>query len=111
METKKVINVRGNDCLPEAEEKFNKWLEETHIPMLLETGELQKATRYRRIGDDANFPKYLAIYEFEDRAAFKRYEASQALAAAVADAKSTWAKGGNLPKWRVQYEVISTFEK
>ena len=71
MENNGMINLRWFDCPPEVEEKFNKWYNETHIPMLLKSGQIENVTRYRRIGDDKTFPKYLTIYEFEDLEAFE----------------------------------------
>ena len=111
METKPVINVRGMDCLPEMEEKFNTWYNERHIPMLLKTGEIRSVTRYKRVGDDKQYPKYLAIYEFEDSQSFQRYEAHPELAAAIEDVKQTFPDGGVESKWRVQYEAIKTWER
>lgn len=108
----KVINVGGVDCPPELEAKFNKWYEDVHIPMLLKSGEIKKVTRFKRISDDENYPNFLIIYEYTDREAFERYNKSPALAAAMAEMKVTWPRGGSVQrKWRVQYEVIGSSEK
>ena len=111
METKPVINLRGTNCLPEVEETFNTWYDDTHIPMLLKSGEISEVTRYGRIGDDEKFPKYLVIYQFENLAAFERFEASPEGAAAIKEVKSTWPAGGYESKWRVQYEATRTWKK
>ena len=112
METKRLINLRGIDCLPEVEEAYIKWLDETHIPMLLETGEIKEANLYKRTGDSDSFPKYLAIYGFENQQAFERYQASPELAAAVEDVRKRWGKNGNqLKGWRVQYEAVKNYKK
>ena len=108
----KVINVGGVDCPPEIEEKFDQWYEEIHIPMLLKTGEFKRVTRFKRIGEDPNYPKFLMIYEFEDRQAFERYEKHPAMAEAILEMKHSWPKGGPVQrKWRVQYEVVGMTEK
>ncbi len=108
----KVINVGGVDCPTELEEKFNEWYDKVHIPILLKTGEFKKVTRFKRIGEDKNYPKFLMIYEFEDKQAFARYERHPAMAEALVEMKQSWPKGGPVQrKWRVQYEAIGTTEK
>ena len=111
MDAKAVINLRGTDCSPEAEEAFNKWYSEVHIPMLIESGEIKGIKRYKRISEDDKYPKYLVVYEFEDREAFERYEASPQLAAAVQDVKDRWRDGGYEPRWRAQYELVESWKK
>lgn len=107
----KIINMGGVDCPAELEAEFDKWYADIHIPMLLESGEIKKVTRLKRIGANENHPKYLVIYEFDDRQAFERYERSAAKAKAVAEMKQSWPKRGSVQrKWRVQYEVVATVE-
>ena len=110
MEAKPMINIRGIDCPPKLEEKFNKWYNEVHIPMLLKSGETRRATRYKRIGDDEKYPNYIAVYEFENQQAFARFDTSPELDAAVEDAKKTFPDKKYETKWRVQYEVIKTWQ-
>ncbi|MFC1929663.1 EthD family reductase [Chloroflexota bacterium] len=110
MEAKSVINMRGIDCPPELEEKFNKWYEETHIPMLLKTGEVRSVTRYKRAGDDGNYPKYLAVYEFENQQAFEKYKNSPEMVAALEDVKKTWPDKKYESKWSTQYEAMRTWK-
>ncbi|MFC1937134.1 hypothetical protein ACFLWY_01080 [Chloroflexota bacterium] len=45
----KVIRVNMARVAPEAEEKFNRWYNEMHIPMLMECKTLRKATRYKKV--------------------------------------------------------------
>jgi hypothetical protein len=71
MEKKSVINVRGFDCPPDSEEQFNKWYSEIHIPMLLESGEINAVTSFKRIGNDEKYPKYLVIYQFANLPSFE----------------------------------------
>ena len=111
MEEKSVINLRGSDCSPELEEEFNKWYRDVHIPMLMESGEIKHIKRYRRMSADEKYPKFLVIYQFENREAFERYEASPALAAAVEDVKNRWRDGGYESRWRVQYELMESWDR
>jgi len=107
----KMIIMGGVDCIPEQEPKFNKWYDETHIPILMRSGEIEKVVRFKRIGDDENYPKYLIVYELENGEAFERYEKSAAKAEAMAEMKETWATGGTKRRWRALYQVITTIEK
>lgn len=109
-ETKMII-MGGVDCTPESEAKFNKWYDEIHIPILLRSGEVERVVRFKRVGDDKNYPKYLIIYELEDQQAYERYEKSLEKAEAVEEMRQTWKTGGARRRWRVQYEVIATAEK
>ncbi|MFC2006117.1 DUF4286 family protein [Chloroflexota bacterium] len=113
MENKPIINIRGIDCNPEVEEKFNAWYNETHIPMLLNFKGLRSAARYRRIGDDEQFPGYLAIYEFDDAKDFEEYNRSPELEAVREEMKVSWPTEpkGYESKWRVQYELIKSWGK
>lgn len=106
-----IINIRGTDCPPELEEKFNRWYDETHIPMLLESGEIKAVTRYKRIDDDNSYPKYAAIYEFENWQAFERYQKSKSLLEAREEIKQSWPDKRYESKWSVQYEVIKSWNK
>lgn len=107
----KVINMRGIDCQPEVEGKFNKWYNEIHIPLIMKTGEIEEVTRYKRITDDDKYPKYLAVYKLEDREAFARYQASPQMLVVREEMKESWPEGGFESKWAVQYEPIKTWKK
>ncbi len=111
METKSVIHIVATQCQPEIEEKFNKWYDETHIPMLFKYSGLKSATRYKLLSESEDYPKYLAVYEFESREAFKAYQTSPELAEALEEMKETWKQNGYETKWRVQYELIKTWQR
>ena len=61
------VNIVGTECAPEYEDKFNKWYNEVHIPLVLKAKELKKVTRYRLMGDNKEHAKYLAVYEYESQ--------------------------------------------
>ncbi len=111
MEVKPIIHVIATECRPEDEEKFNKWYDEIHIPLLLKFKGITEATRYRLINETEEYPKYLAIYKLESQSAFEAYETSPELVAALAELKETWKEGGFESKWRVQYEVMKTWKR
>ena len=111
MESSPVINVVATECQPEVEEKFNKWYDEIHIPLLFKFKGMKKVTRYKIAKETEEYPSYLTLYEFENRKACEEYENSSELAAARAEMNETWKGGGFEIKWRVQYEALKIWER
>lgn len=109
MKEKWVINVRGADCSPEFEKEYNEWYNEVHVPMLLKSGELKEVTRFKKIGGDEDYPKYLVIYRFDNLEAFERYEKSEELAIAAKDSREKWPPRSVTSK-RVQYELLKSWK-
>lgn len=108
METKPIIHIVATRCQPEDEEKFNRWYDEIHIPLLLKFKGIKGVTRYKIIHETEEYPKYLTIYKFESQNAYEAYETSPELAAAREEMRETWKGGGFEIKWRVQYEPMKT---
>jgi len=107
----KVINMVATECKPEVEQKFNKWYNEIHIPLLFKYKGMKKVTRYKILNKTDEFSTYLCIYEFDNPSEYKSYSESKELADARAEMNETWKKGGWEIKWRVQYEEIKTWQK
>jgi hypothetical protein len=85
MESRPVILIVGTQP-PESEEEWSTWYSEKHVPDVLRFKGVRKATRYRMVGDDTErYPKYLAIYEFENRQSADAYPASSVGEAAHED--------------------------
>ena len=112
MRDKPVVFLVGTQCAPELEEKFNKWYDETHIPMLLKSKLLDEVTRYKLAPDtEGEYPTYLAIYEFKDRQAFETWQSSPEMAAAREERQQTWVEKDFEVKWRVVYEPLKTWHR
>ena len=128
MNDKPVILAVGTQCAPELEEKFNNWYNGTHVPMLLESKWLDVVTRYKLapIAQDklapatqdrlapitqAEYPKYLAIYEFKNRQAFEAWTSCPEFIAAIKETGETWAEDRFELKWMVLYEPMKTWHK
>jgi len=111
MGSKRVIRLSGIDCQPGAEEKFNTWYSEVHIPMLLKYKGITRVTRYKKLDTDEEYPTYFTIYEFDSKEAFEGYTASPEFAVAMEDLRNTWPEGGYKRKWRVQYEEMRTWHR
>lgn len=111
MENRPLINVVATQCKPEVEEKFNKWYDEVHIPLLFKFKGMLGVTRYRILQESDEYPTYLAIYRFKSRQAYQEYQNSPELAAGREEMKETWKEGGWEIKWRVQYEEMKTWQR
>ncbi len=107
----KIINMVSTECQPEVEEKFNKWYNEVHIPLLFKYKGMKKVTRYKILNKTGEFPTYLCIYEFDNPSEYKSYSESKELADARAEMNETWKSGGWEIKSRVPYEEMKTWQK
>ena len=43
-----IINIVATECRPEEEERFNKWYNEVHVPMLFKYKGMKRVTRCKR---------------------------------------------------------------
>jgi len=101
-----VINVVGMRCKPDEEARFNKWYDETHIPMLMKFKNLLAVARFKILKEKPDYPNYIAIYQFVNRESYEAYEKSLELAEATAERNASWPNGLDRV-WRVQYEFLS----
>src|SRR4030042_4354487 len=60
-----ILEVRTNCKDPEKETEYNDWYNHTHLPDVLETPEVVRATRYEAIDPAGGEAKFVAIYEIE----------------------------------------------
>jgi heme-degrading monooxygenase HmoA len=109
--SKSIINIVATECKPEVEEKFNKWYNEVHVPMLFKYKGMKSIKRYKVLQPGANYPAYMAIYEYaslEDMVAFQK---SPEMAAARDEMKGTWKDGGWEMKWAAGYELLREWNR
>jgi len=71
-----VIMLGGTDCDPTKETEFNDWYDNIHMPLALEAPGMLWGARYERIlrrkmSDDTEYPKYLAVYGIQNEASLK----------------------------------------
>ena len=111
MESKPATNMVATRCKSEDQAKFDRWLDEVHIPMLLKCPGMTKVTRYKIAKESQGSPTRLVIYEFKDRKALEEYENSPELAAARKETKETWPGDGFEITWRIQFEEIKAYVK
>lgn len=117
MKNSSVIWVVGTQCKPGVDEnKFNKWYDEVHIPMMLK--HVKKVTRskladkiYHVANETHECPKYLTIYEFENQEALDAWMTSPERTIAGDDKLATWGEGGGYEVfWATQYDNMKTWE-
>jgi len=124
MEAKSILHVVGVECSPEMDAEFNIWYDETHIPYLLKLKILTRVSRYKMVGaartgayeaggvmdTGKEYPRYLTIYEFGSLEDFKRYDTSPELTAGREDVIREMKEVDGKMVWRVQYELMKTWE-
>ena len=113
MEDKSILFIVATECAPEVEEKFNKWYDEVHIPMLLEMKGLKEVRRYKLVTGNGEYPgeypKYMATYKFENLSAYEEFETGSVLNAAREEIAETWKENMFEIKWRVAYEPLRSW--
>lgn len=112
MPESRTVYVVGTDCPPDQEERFNRWYDETHIPLLMKSNLLRAVTRYRLAPSaTGDYPRYLAVYEFDNVQDFEAWRSSDEMKAAREEMSGTWGSNGFDIRWRIPYEPIMTWRR
>ena len=120
-----VINILGTKCPPETEADFNEWYSNKHIPDLLKFKDMEGVARYKLASSShlavklpadldiktTEYPGFLTIYYFKDRATCDAYDASQERTATLDEAAELKKKIGYSVQWRAQYEPMRTWQR
>ncbi len=99
-------------CAPGVDGEFNKWYNEVHMPLVMKGGMMKAATRYKVtdvVKTDA--VKYMTVCEFDDRATFEKWQASDILAAAKVNREQVMAGKDVVWTSRAFYEPVAQFGK
>jgi antibiotic biosynthesis monooxygenase (ABM) superfamily enzyme len=78
----------------EREAAFNKWYNEAHAPQVLQFNGAVSARRYRKILGEDKF-QYMAVYEFANEAAFKRFQDSDHLKTLISDYNASFGEASD----------------
>jgi antibiotic biosynthesis monooxygenase (ABM) superfamily enzyme len=104
----------GLQCRSEDDDKFNRWYDEVHVPMLLKGNHVAKVTRYKLASETYDVapgamqcPTYQTIYEFEDQDAFESWMRGEDRAAAGIDKAEMWGDRGYEVVWAGRYDVMT----
>ena len=76
-------------------EAFNRWYHEKHIPELLELSGCRSARRFEVIEGEDKFT-YMAVYEFEDKQKFLKYQGSEEKKGLIADYRQNFGNVSEL---------------
>ena len=90
MEKQEIINIVITEAPPQEEERFNKWYNEVHIPLLLKYPKLKSVTRYKVMGESSQPAQYVAIYRFKNKPDFEAFVKGPERAAALKEMQGTW---------------------
>jgi hypothetical protein len=102
-----VIRIVGTNCGANQEEEGNAWYTTHHVPLVLH-GTARGNERHQRIGDDGAYPKYLAIYEYENEAALNDYLRSPLYIEALQDVRESYPEKGSFTViWSVNYRRVA----
>ncbi len=106
-----VIYVVGSDCgKPEKEKEFNDWYNNQHAPMMFRSPFVKRVKRFERMGEDKDYPKYIAIYEFENDKAMEAYFKSSYRNEVLEDSGAKIQSGDFVRRWRINYKQIASWK-
>jgi hypothetical protein len=72
-------------------EAFNRWYHEKHIPELRELSGCSSARRFEVIDGEDKFT-YMAVYEFESKEKFLKYQGSEGKKGLIADYRQNFGE-------------------
>ena len=104
----------GTNCGdPAKENEFNDWYTNHHVPFVMRAPLVIAAERYQRIGDDQEYPKYLAIYGFENEQTLDDCVKNSVYQEGVRDRRERWPdeEGVFSRQWLVNYKRIARRQK
>jgi len=107
----RILNIVSTECAPDVDEKFNKWYNEVHIPMIMKYKGVKKVTRYKVIEPGQARPKYIAVYEYDNIEDLNGMMGSPEFKAVREEMEHTWKGGGFDLKWAVAGSPIKTWEQ
>jgi hypothetical protein len=100
-----------NSPSPEKDAEFNTWYDNTHIPWLMKTGMLVGAVRYRIMFENKDYPSYLAIYYYDNRARYDEFFDHPERLAALKELHEHWPNWNDIMTWSLEYEFQKSWRK
>lgn len=94
------------------DDKFNKWYNENHVPMLLPSAHLHGVTRYK-LSDatPGDYAPYLALYEFKDTEGFKAWYSGPEILSTRPERKASWGDNDFEVKGTALYEPLKNWSR
>ena len=72
---------------------------------------MKEVNRCKLLTEEADYPRYLAIYKFESEDSFKKWQESPELKAARAEMEETWKTDKFEIRWRRAYSILKTWRR
>lgn len=113
----RVFWVVGTQCLPDTdEEDYNRWYNESHVPLLMANGLVKRTWRmklsdtvYHEAKTTHTAPRYMAIYEFESGVDLEKWLSDRS--AGTRDKLQKWGENGGYEVfWTSRYDVIGAWD-
>ena len=102
----------GTNCPRGADEaQFNDWYNNDHMVFVLRNPNVIRAERYQRIGEDQKYPKYLAIYRYENEKTLAEGRDTWVDKLAIPDRRRRYPDDVWDRRWFVRYKLISKQRK
>ena len=101
MEKVSVAFIVETEIDPKDEGKYNEWVDNMHIPLVLKSPGMLRARRYQAMGSEG---KYLIIFELENEEAAKRWDQGPERKAAHQNKLENWGEGGFTFNWGGYYK-------
>ena len=92
---------------PEAEEAFNRWYNEDHMPKALERFPGVISGRRYRIMEGEDEYRFMAMYEFETYEAMQKAVNSEAIEGLIKEFDEAFGKGGRKKVLAVQLKSLA----
>jgi antibiotic biosynthesis monooxygenase (ABM) superfamily enzyme len=81
---------------PEQEKRYNEWLKNIHIPLVLKSPGILRARRYKSMDSEGT---YLTIFEMGNDEAAKQWDQGPVRKAAHQNKLANWGEGGFTVNW------------
>jgi heme-degrading monooxygenase HmoA len=88
------------------EKKYNEWVNNFHIPLVLKSPGMLRARRYQAMDAEDSQRKYLIIFELENEAAAKRWDQGPERKEAHQNKLDNWGEGGFTVNWAGYFHTL-----
>jgi len=111
MAKQRILSIVVTECPSDSAEKFNKWYNEVHIPMLMKYKGIKKAARYKVMDENKDKSQFIAIYEYESKEDMAGLNSSPEFKAAIEEMQETRKGQAFDIKSAFSCEPIKTWER
>lgn len=107
MENRPIIFFRGRNVPPDQRERFQNWLFEAYVPILLKVEGVEKVEYYQIIKENPLYPNQLGFYRFKNRQAMESRDGNPDRDAVLKD-MATFSRIEHF--WSQTYGLLRSFD-